>query len=1150
MKYIMKCADEMKQKDGKKSLSANYFFLSLLTVAKANENNELPEELRSREVAQELTWVAAFLKSHGINCDSAIDNITSLIHDDAYNSTMDEFIFGKINYTAEKHAQTIGKDALDVSTIVIMIMAEPTEAIRKSLAPSGTSTVADVPSFVKGKQTGVGQSFEKKPTTAEEPELEALEKTRGENGANSGVQRLDESIRAAQKVQATLMSKIFGQDQAINSFVSGYFRAEMMSQTQKGSRAPRATFLFAGPPGVGKTYLAESAAAALGLPFMRFDMSEYADKEANFSFCGSNDVYKGSKSGNVTSFVDEHPKCVLLFDEIEKANIVVIHLFLQLLDAGRLKDNKTEKEVSFSDAIIIFTTNAGKNLYEDSSIANLSSVPRNKVLKALATDVNPETNLPLFPAAICSRFAAGNVVMFNHLSANNLFTIAKNELQTNVRGLAESTGIEVDFDDKVASAIILSEGGKADARTVKGRTNAFFHEELYELFRLLSSSKISGSVEALKKIHVDVSLDGVQPEIANMFVNHQVPEVLIFADSAVAAKYAERMTGVVCHVADSIAQAKDILFNHDIAIILCDVNCRAKASDKQVLNIEDIESEGQDFLEYVMLKYSLPVYLIQWNENDISQEEFLSFAKAGVRDVLTLNSQTESFGQQVLNRCAAAHQQGAMLKLACANKVVTYKTAQTISIDQTAASIYLYDFALKLAADTEDSKSVLDDISKPELTFEDVIGAEDAKRELQYFVEYLKNPIKYMRKGVRAPKGILLYGPPGTGKTMLAKAMAGESNVTFLTAEGNQFLKRYVGEGPAAVHSLFNAARKYAPSILFVDEIDAIGKERTGEGPSENSADVLTAFLTQMDGFNTDTSKPVFVLAATNFDVEPGGKKSLDPALLRRFDRRIYIDLPSKEGRKRYIEKKAEKNSMVQLSPEQIDNIALRSTGMSLAELESVFEMALRNAIRSESGIVGDEAFEEAFETFNSGEKKEWNPETLKRIARHEAGHALLCWLSGEKPSYLTIVARGNHGGYMQHGDNEGKALYTKNELLSKIRTSLGGRAAEVVYYGAEEGVSTGASNDLYQATRMAEQMICNYAMDPSVGMSYIDPGRIDANIREKVNAILEEQLTLAVQMIKDNQQAIDIMVDVLMDKNHLKEKEIDEIFSANIQNA
>jgi len=1158
LEYVMKCADELRNKDGKKAVSANYFIISLLKVVKEKENNALPEELNRVDVALELTKFSDFLKTHGINCDRAIDDLSTSVHAEAYNPSMDEFIFRKINYTIETRAQSAGKEVIDVDFFVNMIMAEPTEAIRKYFIPAKSN--AEESSSGNEESSDQNSPFKKASSETEQEPLpsktgSAAEKVQPQkaeeaNGAASGIQQLDESIRMAQKIQTILTSKIFGQDQAIDSFVSGYFRSELMSQSRKESKAPRATFLFAGPPGVGKTYLAETAAEALGLPFKRFDMSEYSDKEANIEFCGSDEVYKNSKAGNVTSFVSENPRCVLLFDEIEKAHINVIHLFLQLLDAGRLRDNYTDKEVSFTNAIIIFTTNAGKNLYGDPSVTNLSALPRNKVLKALTTDVNPETKIPLFPAAICSRFASGNVVMFNHLGANNLFTIVKNELQTNVRGFAQATGIDFEFDDKVASAIILSEGGKADARTVKGRANAFFHEELYELFRLLSSEKISGSVESLKKIHVDVALEGVQPEIAAMFVSDRTPEVLVFADASMAAKCSSQMKDVVCHVADSIEGAKEILFNHDISIILCDVGCRARPSDMKVLNIEDIESAGQDFLEYVTQRYSLPVYLIQWNAGDISKEEFLSFAKAGVRDVLTLDSQTDDFEHQVLHKCAAAHQQGTMLKLACANKVVTYKTAQTISMDQTTASIYLYDFDLKLAADTEDSKSVLDNISKPDLSFDDVIGAEDAKRELQYFVEYLKNPVKYMRKGVRAPKGILLYGPPGTGKTLLAKAMAGESDVTFLTAEGNQFLKRYVGEGPEAVHALFNAARKYAPSILFVDEIDAIAKERTGDGPSANSADILTAFLTQMDGFNTDTSKPVFVLAATNFDVEPGGKKSLDPALLRRFDRRIYVDLPSKEERKQYLEMKLCKNSMVQLSPEQIDNIALRSTGMSLADLESVFEMALRNAIRSESGIVGDEAFEEAFETFNSGEKKEWNPETLKRVARHEAGHALLYWLSGEKPSYLTIVARGNHGGYMQHGDHEDKAIYTKKELLARIRTSLGGRAAEIAYYGAEDGMSTGASNDLYQATRLAEQMICSYAMDATVGMSYIDPERIDPAIREKVNAILEEQLALAVQTIKDNQGAIDTMVDVLMDKNHLKEKEIDEIFSTNVQNA
>ena len=429
--------------------------------------------------------------------------------------------------------------------------------------------------------------------------------------------------------------------------------------------------------------------------------------------------------------------------------------------------------------------------------------------------------------------------------------------------------------------------------------------------------------------------------------------------------------------------------------------------------------------------------------------------------------------------------------------------------------------------------------------FEDVIGAEDAKGELKYFVEYLKNPADFMRRGVRSPKGVLLYGPPGTGKTLLAKAMAGESDVTFLTAEGNQFLKSLIGQGADEVHKLFNAARKYAPSILFIDEIDAIGKDRSS-AQVDNTGDVLTAFLTEMDGFKSDTSKPVFVLAATNYEVEPGRGKSLDPALLRRFDRRIYVDLPNKEERKRYLKMKISKNGNVALSDEQIDNIALRSTGMSLAELENVFEMALRNAIRS-GGTVNDESFEEAFETFNSGEKKEWAPETLLRTARHEAGHALLSWMYGDKPSYLTIVARGNHGGYMQHGESEDKAIYMKSELLSKIRTALGGRAAELVYYGEDDGVSTGASGDLYTATKTCERMICSYGMDDEFGLSYIDENYtatdLAKDIRARINSVLEAELANAREVILSQSEAMDNIVRVLMDKNHLKGDEIDEIF-------
>ena len=273
-------------------------------------------------------------------------------------------------------------------------------------------------------------------------------------------------------------------------------------------------------------------------------------------------------------------------------------------------------------------------------------------------------------------------------------------------------------------------------------------------------------------------------------------------------------------------------------------------------------------------------------------------------------------------------------------------------------------------------------LSRPNVRFGDVIGAEDAKKELGYFVRYLQDPKKYAETGVSAPKGVLLYGPPGTGKTMLAKAMACESGATFLAAEGNQFLKKYVGEGPEAVHELFRAARKYAPSILFVDEIDAIAKQRTGSEQSESREEILTAFLTEMDGFRADPAKPVFVLAATNFDVEPGGRTSLDSALMRRFDRRICVDLPNREERIRYLKQETAKKPIFRISGEMMENLAIRATGMSLASLASVLELSLRTAILQEK-------LREANQRAMESGRSELTADLLLRCILEDPGEAL-----------------------------------------------------------------------------------------------------------------------------------------------------------------
>ena len=1141
LKRVLELVDEYRRADNKKAISSDYFIAVLLRLLAMKDERTLPQEYNNAEALAELMSVEKLLSEYEIDKEKAADAILAAVTQEGYSSTMDEFVFAKYAFGAEGAAKKKGLSEISLATYVEMILREPTVSIKKHLL--GQSD--DKKEEDKKEEDKTQKDGEKQKSATPQASSSGSKAGADTPKEISGAEHLAKTVAETKQIQKTLLESIFGQDRAVNTFVSGYFQAELMARSRKGNRKPQATFLFAGPPGTGKTFLAEKAAEALGRPFRRFDMSEYADKEANIEFCGSDKVYKNGKAGNVTSFVAENPHSVLLFDEIEKAHINVIYLFLQMLDAGRLRDNYTDEEVSFSDAVLIFTTNVGKNLYSDPNVTNLSALPRKKILKALSTDVDPQTKVPLFPAAICSRFASGNVVMFNHLSASNLHTIARREIENNMNGFERATGIDIAVDDRISAALMFCEGGKADARTVKGRANAFFYEELYELFRLLGGSKANGQDPMPKKIKVSVSLDGAAEDVTKLFINGQKNEVLVFASEGIAKECKEKLANIVCHTTSSVEEAKEILFNHDITLAICDVRCQVRNADIKVLNAEDIDSAGRDFLNYLLSRYTLPVYLLEMNKGEITTEEFLSFAKLGVDDVLSLHGEKEnSFKQTVAAKCDIAYSQSNMLRLARENKVLSYKTAQSVSEDGEIAEITLQDFCLSLATDTEDSKNILENVSKPNLGFDDVIGAEDAKGELKYFVEYLKDPVRFIRKGVRAPKGVLLYGPPGTGKTLLAKAMAGESDVTFLTAEGNQFLKRYVGEGAEAVHDIFNAARKYAPSILFIDEIDAIGKDRNAQGMTDTNGDVLTAFLTEMDGFNTDTSKPVFVLAATNYAVETGQGKSLDAALVRRFDRKIYIDLPTKDERRRYLKMKIDRHPSVAVSEEEIENIAVRSTGMSLAELELVFEMALRNAIRSESGTVGDEAFEEAFETFQSGEKKQWSPETLERTARHEAGHALLCCLSGEIPSYLTVVARASHGGYMQHGDREDRPLYTKDELLARIRTSLGGRAAEIVCYGEKDGISTGASGDLHHATETARRMICSYGMDEKLGLAAVGADvAASAPYTERINEILTEQMAAAVKAIRENRDILDRFVSALLEKNHLKGDEIEKLF-------
>lgn len=1133
------------------TLTAEKFIVSIINCVKTNSHMD----------NEEIVAAVDLLRSVNEDLDGAFDALVKHIADMETSTQSHELYMQRMLFSARFRSGLQPNTTVSTLDVLRSIIADPSDSIRKAFKlsdgkgssaenysqilkmlskPPTATTHSDPSGAAAGTAAGGSDARSKQAETQGDAAAPDFAKNKAE------LTRLIEKVKQMQEV---LLGTVLGQDNAVNVFTSGYFQAEVQAMTEKKRARPRATFLFAGPPGVGKTFLAEMTAEVLGLPFARFDMSEYTDNESSIEFCGSDKVYKNGKAGNVTGFVAAHPKCVLLFDEIEKAHLNVIHLFLQMLDAGRLRDNFTDVEVPFTDAIIILTTNAGKQLYEASDAGEFSNVSRKVILKALQGDINPVTGGAMFPAAICSRFASGNVVMFNHIGAHDLHTIAKREAVKQAADFEREMGIEIEFSEDVFSALLFAEGGSADARTVRSRAAAFLDGELYELLRLIASDRSLSSISDLRKIRFSVELPDNNDDVLYLFRPKVQPKALVFSSQEIISLCESR--AVECGIvgAGSVEDAVAVLRRDGAELILLDFNYGLKSDSSNLLNTEDIQSLARDLYHIVREKFSdVPVYFLQPEGVAISAEEKLSLLRQGIRDVVQLS---DSFGADLDEICSGLHQQVSMDTLARANKVATYETSQRVVDGGATAEVSLFDFTMSTAVDAGDSRNILSSVSKPNVRFDEVIGAEEAKKELRYFVEYLKDPKKFTSTGVRAPRGVLLYGPPGTGKTMLAKAMASESGVTFIAAEGNQFIKKYIGEGQEEVHNIFRTARKYAPAILFIDEIDAIARSRTGEGEGTAEKEAtLTAFLAEMDGFSNDSSKPVFVLAATNFEVEPGRAKSLDPALMRRFDRRIYIDLPDRDDRMKYLKMKIAANSAFELSDEELDNIAIRSTGMSLAELESIIELALRSAIRDGGLKVTDEIFEDAFETFTGGEVKKWDASQLERVARHEAGHAFLCWQGGETPSYLTVVARGDHGGYMLHGDNEGKMIFTKDELLARIRTSLGGRAAEIVYYGEKDGMSTGASGDLSSATRLARQIICTYGMAEEFGLAVIDQdsarfSELSSEVRDAVNKILADEMKKAVELISAHKNCIDALVEQLLVKNHMNGAEIDRVLGA-----
>ena len=952
---------------------------------------------------------------------------------------------------------------------------------------------------------------------------DAIYENHTEDGSGKYIKaRLSRNVKTLKKLTAAL-SRLKGQahvGEAVKETLFGI----MQKQNKKGVLA---SFLFIGPPAAGKTLTAEIIAEALDdIPYKILDMSSYGTKDSSLDFCGLHPSFKSSKPGDATDFVNKNPLCVLVLDEIEKAHPSILNLLFQIMDRGEIEDMMLKKNVDFRNVILVITSNLGSSIYNSSiSHYNFSSIPQATIVNALNTEKNPSTSTPYFPSALVSRFASGRIILFNRLRPECIHKIVLDAIEDEISVYKKEYHIEFDIDaNELARSFIFSLGENADIRALKQSVKKFFEANFLGAVKCAMES---GGEEYFNKITFRFDKSKSSAEARSLFFSRNKIRLAVLCDMENRDVFLRNVTDdIELFFIDKDFRMVD-LSRMDASAVIIDIDTCGGSVAKEVFH----EAAQQD---------RVPIYV--YSQKYTSATPFLYYNDRGATDFFYRgmdDSDIDGWIRKISDGMNLTYISQEMFR---SGKVLTYDVLMDYDESDRSISMTITNYGVDSAMNSFDRDKFVASHSIPDVSFDDVVGAREAKSEMKSMANALKNFKQLRREGIRIPRGILLDGKPGTGKTMLAKAFAAESKMPFIEKNGSEFLHQYVGNGAEMVRDMFRTARRYAPAVIFIDEVDVIAGKRDAVS-SFRTDDVLNALLSEMDGFGDNTDTPVFVIASTNFSSDKSNTK-LDPAFLRRFDRTIHIDLPNMSEREEYIRKSLSKSGRSEVGINCIHSLAKRSVGDSLADLELVIQNAIRQCYSGgKINPLTDALLNESYESFFNGAAHTKKKDSIMRTAVHEAGHTVVSYVLGMNPLYATIVGRKSFGGYVTFS-SEDEGVFSKADLENKICCFYAGRMAEVMTYGAA-GITTGIGQDIKAATKLAESMVAEYGMCGDL-VSYVDPKsrRTDQTVRKMVSDLLREQYDRAGALVRQHQNKVNALALALMERNALTEEEIAEVIN------
>ena len=958
--------------------------------------------------------------------------------------------------------------------------------------------------------------------------------------------RVDRVAAALERVSAlrvALRSEVLGQDQAVDqvcdAFLPVFLEAGQAATARTVRPGPRAILTFAGPPGVGKTLLAETLARALGdgdvpVPLLRLDMSAYAGHQAHEQLVGFSRAYSGAQRGILAGFVEENPEGMVLVDEIEKAHPNTQRLFLQVLDAGRLYDNHGRRDVDFSRVVVVFTTNLGRELYDAPNTAGVLYEARDltrTLLEALAREGRPGEDGGGLPAPLVSRLAKGAVVLFQRLGGRALERVTDLTFRRVSEELQDRTGLGLAVKDpRILMLFILRFAPGGDARRLTSGLRRFLFATVGDVLGGNRARLVDGDPPLLRDaagFRFELGGDDPLPAAIRTALERE-NRVLVIDDD----EWAGQVPGGLRlqQVTDRDG-ADRVLRGGGADFVLLDLHIGAPRSSPD-------RERGLELLRWLRRRYpGVPVYLFsEFPEKRGLGPELLErvSAEGGARGVLSKRFQ--GFDERDLLDDGGFFDQLAEIDAAL-------RRQRLVDHYQRRAKVVDFDVNLRMGPPAPDGHLVLEVrrvreltavsaldlggrgwVSLPRERFEDVAGAERAKERLQEVVAWLKDATPLRRLGLEAPKGILLTGPPGTGKTTLARAVAGEAEAPFFAVSGSEVFSKWVGQSEANVRELFACARRYAPSVVFIDEVDSLGRARDGAEGGSWTSTVLNELLAQMDGFRQG-DQPVFVLAATNRpDV-------LDPALLRpgRFDLQIEVPLPNTRARRALL--RLYTRSLPVAGGVDIERLVRRSAGLSGADLRQACTEAGLIALRRGETEIGMAALEEGITVVRMGladEAATPDEPARRATAVHEAGHAVAQHhlFPEREVVQVSILPRGRTLGFAEWaGGDETGSPTTRDGVLRQIQVALAGRAAEELVLGPG-AVGAGCQADLRTATALAVRAVGQWGLDPSFGPVSLEGFR-RASPGGEVPAELEKGLAEKVrQWLGDAQRAVGALLE------------------------